>query len=606
MGERSGRFWIVYNGEVYNYVELREQLERSGHAFETSSDTEVVLRAWIEWGERAPERFEGGFAFAVYDRLERSVFLVRDRFGKRPLFYRSEGAALVFASEIKAFLGRPGAGLEWSADHLAALFTHWVPFAEETPFVGVRQVPAATVVRVAASGLSETVYARSPFDVGPGDLDFESAAAAARSALTEAVRLRLRSDVEVGVLLSGGLDSSIVTRLVREQRPERLRAFSIRFADRRFDESAHQERVARALGVPLASIEVRTGDVAEAFRAALWHAEVPQFRTALVPMFLLSRFIAEHGVKVVLSGEGADESFLGYDIFKETRLRAAWPSLDSERRLEAIRGLYPYLEHFSEANLRALGAWFAQWAGDPSEPLFPHQPRFENGRFAARLLHAAPAAATERLGDAMARDAAVRGLPLMRRAQWIEFHTLLQGYLLSSQGDRMTFAHGVESRCPFLSPRVVELAASLPETHLLSPEGDEKRLLKHVFRSELPSETLDRPKQPYRAPDAESFFAAPGEARFLPWVEDLLAPQELRRVGPLDPEPAARLLAKLRRTPAGQVSPRDAQAFVLLLSLVVLDRQLVRRVDAPPRPVRVPLLRSIDLVGGERRAAEGR
>jgi asparagine synthase (glutamine-hydrolysing) len=310
-------------------------------------------------------------------------------------------------------------------------------------------------------------------------------------------------------------------------------------------------------------------------------------------MFLLARFIREQGIKVVLSGEGADEAFLGYDIFKETLLREAWSSLSQEQRRARIRRLYPYLPHFSEANISAVEAVFARSCASHTGPLFSHAMRLDNAGLALRLLRAGE----DGLGglrSAIQEVLEFESLSTLKKAQWIEFHTLLQGYLLSSQGDRMMFAHGVEPRNPFLSPAVVAYAASLPQEFLLSPAGDEKFVLKQAFRASLPREILEKPKQPYRAPDAQSFFAA-GQGRFADWVEYLLDERRLRALHPVDPAAAMRLIAKIRRTPRGGVSPREDQAFVLLLSLSVLDRQFIRREGISRIGKRPPLARAIDL-----------
>jgi asparagine synthase (glutamine-hydrolysing) len=598
MGDPGNRYWIVCNGEIYNYVEIRAQLEQRGHRFETRCDTEVALRAWIEWGEEAPARFDGGFAFVLYDRRERTAFLVRDRFGKRPLFYCWHGNALLFGSEMKALLARHDLALRWDLKGLAATFAKWTPVGSETPFEGVRQVPAGTILRVSLKGITERLYAEFPVLGDPINTDFEEAASQVASLLRDSVRMRLRSDVEVGVLLSGGLDSTVITHLIHTEQPGRLRSFSITFSDSQFDESADQDRVVGAFGLSHASLRISTGDIANSFRSALWHAEVPQFRTAFVPMFLLAQFIRDQGVKVVLSGEGADEIFLGYDIFKETRLRQVWSSVAPEERRARVRRLYSYLPHFSDANAPALEAVFARSSTGPQGSLFSHGLRLENGRFALRLLRT-DEDGLDGLHAATAAVEVFETLSAVRKAQWIEFHTLLQGYLLSSQGDRMMFAHGVEPRCPFLSPAVVSYAAGLPEHYLLAPDDNEKHVLKRAFQQYLPREILAKPKQPYRAPDASSFLApvAEGGGRFADWVEETVAERQIRGIEALEPEAVARLLAKLRRTPKEGISPREDQAFVLLLSLCVLDRQFIHRQGMSIPGQRPPLSRSVNLIG---------
>lgn len=597
MGDPDQRFWIVYNGEIYNHLELRAELGNRGHRFQTRCDTEVALRAWMEWGEEAPAHFEGGYAFVVYDRSERAAFLVRDRFGKRPLFYCTHGDTVVFASEIKALLARADLPLSWDAQGLASIFAKWTPFGVETPFQGVRQVLAGTTVRVSERGLAQHIYVDLTLPLNTKNApqgfepSFEEASANVTAQLEKSVRLRLRGDVHVGVLLSGGLDSSVITHLVREYQPSGLRTFSICFEEPQFDESQDQQLLVDAFGLDHSAVKIGAKHIADNFCTALWHAEIPQFRTAFVPMFLLSQHVRTEGVKVVLSGEGADEIFLGYDIFKEARLRAEWNRLNQAQRRQRIRGLYPYLPHFTEANLRVLEANYARSIGAVTDPLFSHASRFANGGFALRLLRTREGAL----------DSLLSALPNfeeqspVRKAQWIEFHTLLQGYLLSSQGDRMAFAHGVEPRCPFLSSEVVAYAAQLPERYLLSAQDDEKHLIKHAFRANLPLKITSKPKQPYRAPDAAALRAPENSERFYPWVEDLLCEQNLRDIGPLDSEEALRFIAKLRRTPRESISPREDQAFILLLSLVVLDQQFIRRLGVPSPSKRPPLVRTVDL-----------
>ena len=578
MVDPSGRYWIIYNGETYNYREIRTVLQQRGHVFRTACDTEVVLHAWIEWKDDAPRRFDGGFAFAIYDRVEKSCTLVRDRFGKRPLYYAYHRGALIFASEMKAFLACDGFQFEWNPDQLASIFTIWTPIGDQTGFQGIKQVPSGSISRFSIDGASlETTYAGLPqADPIPGQT-FSDTAQEVREKLDGSLKLRLRSDVEVAVFVSGGLDSAIVTKLARDRLPSRLRTYSISFADTDFDESADQKAVADWFGLDNRSITVHSDTIASTFAEAMWHAEVPQFRTAFVPMFLLAERVRADEIKVVLSGEGADEVFLGYDLFKETKLRAAWPNLDQQRRRERLKGLYPYLQHFSDENMSALAALFGRTSADSDAAFFSHKIRFENSNLALRLLQgkSAPLNALEEMVSTVTDFGAFTPV---RRAQWLEFYTLLQGYLLSTQSDRMLFARGVEPRCPFLDPAVIEHAASLPTSFLLSPEFDEKHVLKAAFRDDLPSQILSKPKWPYRAPDVASFFhAAESSRQMSEWAADTLSAGALEKVGPLNPQMARRLVDRVSNTPTCNLSPRENQAFILLLSLSVLDELFVRR-----------------------------
>lgn len=588
MSDPSGRYWIAYNGEIYNYRELRSSLEQRGHQFRTGSDTEVVLRSWIEWGRESPRLFDGGFAFVIYDRELRSCTFVRDRFGKRPLYYLRHEGAWWFASEMKAFLACPGFRFEWDADQLASIFGTWTPIGDQSGFAEIKQVPSGSILTITQEKCSLGTYAGLPAPGVSSDMDLATAIRQVRERLDASVRMRLRSDVEVAVLVSGGLDSAIVTRLANEQLGNKLRTYSISFTNPDFDERDDQKLVTDWFGLAHRTIEVDAGDIERAFPDAMWHAEVPQFRTAFVPMYLLAQRISADGIKVVLSGEGADEAFLGYDIFKETALRAAWQRMSPECRRARLRSLYPYLRHFTEDNISSLSALLGRTSNDGDDLLFSHRIRFENSGLALRLLPAAKP--FQALRDAAAAASFAERSPV-RRAQWLEFSTLLQGYLLSTQSDRMLFAHGVEPRCPFLAPAVVELAASLPEAFLLSPEFDEKRILKQAFQNELPPEVLAKPKWPYRAPDASSFLRNPKKGSgVVEWVADALAAEAIEKVAPLNAGLAKRLVDRIASLSPDAVSPSENQAFVFLLSLVVLDRLFVRgegrqRLSSDSRPV---------------------
>jgi asparagine synthase (glutamine-hydrolysing) len=569
MLDSSARWCIAYNGEVYNFPELRAELETRGHRFTGHSDTEVVLNAWVEWGPQALARLEGGFAFALFDRRTRELALARDRYGKRPLYYTQQGGVLRFASEMKAFFADPQFRFEWDETTLGSLFRQWTCIEGETPFAGIHQVPPGHWLQVSEGRLQLQRWGAWPRPGRASTLGFEAAAEQAAGLLRGSVTRRLRSDVEVGVMLSGGLDSAIIATLIREAQPGRLRSYSVAFDQAEFDESSDQALMAERLGIEHHRLQVGAGTIADSFADALWHAEQPQFRTAFVPMYLLSRAIRADGVVVVLSGEGADEVFLGYDLFKETRLRAAWLQLEDGERRRQLAALYPYLPHFNADNAAALGAVFARSVVGSETALFPHALRLENGQFAQRLLRGGGEIAPSLQAAAQAAD--IAALQPLDRAQWAEVSSLLQGYLLSSQGDRMAFAHGVEPRNPFLAPDVAEFAATLPEAFHLSAAGREKHLLKQAFGPLLPARIVDKPKQPYRAPDAASFLH---DGALLPWVHDALKPERLAQVGPLDAAYAQRFVARLGngRPP----SPREEQAFVLLLSLVLLDGQFVQ------------------------------
>ncbi len=252
-----------------------------------------------------------------------------------------------------------------------------------------------------------------------------------------------------------------------------MRTFSIAFEDAALDESDAQEELSDFLHTDHSSLTIGHADIVANFEAALYHAEVPAFRSAFVPMFLLSKHTRDAGIKVVLSGEGADEAFLGYDLFKETQLRAAWDSLDEDARRSQLGSLYPHLDHYGPQDLAAVTGLYQQFSREHLPGLFSHELRFQNGRFSARLMSdkSDPFAA---ITSWAAQSPGFTGMTAVQKAQWLEFQTLLPGYLLSTQGDRMALAHGVENRCPFLDKAVVDLASSV---NLRFDDGfEEKRL----------------------------------------------------------------------------------------------------------------------------------
>ncbi|MFI0774449.1 asparagine synthase (glutamine-hydrolyzing) [Streptomyces sp. NPDC021212] len=568
MADRAGRYWICFNGELYNHIELRDELRRLGRTFRTHSDTEVVLQAWIQWGPACLTRFNGAFGLAIRDAATGELFLARDRYGKRPLFYADRPGAFLFASEMKAFRAFPGFRFELDPRELASIFAVWTPLPDRTPFRDIRQIPMGGLLTVRGERRTLSTYEQLRVDAPPFTGTEEDAAAFVREELRKSVELRLRSDVEVGVYLSGGLDSSIVTKLATDLSGQQVRTFSVEFEDKTFDESSSQRSVAAHLGTLHSSLAISSADIAENFPAAVYHAEVPAFRTAFVPMYLLSRHVRDAGIKVILSGEGADEAFLGYSLFRETLLRASWNELSDEEKAARLGGLHPELGHFGPAHRKHLTGLFSQFSAERLPGLFSHELRYQNGRFAVRLLKDRD----EPFGDVLDLVGAAPGYAALsptQKAQWLEYKTLLAGYLLSTQGERMSLAHSVENRCPFLDPAVVRAAASV---NLGYDDGfQEKAILKKAFHGELPQSSLTRPKQPYRAPGAAAF-----KDRRPDYMELLLSDTELGHLDCVDPVFARKLVNKVMSTPDPEISTKEDQAFVYLLSTAVLHHQYVR------------------------------
>ena len=557
LGNEDGQLLIVYNGEVYNYRELRPTLERLGHVFSTDSDTEVLVHAYEEWGPAMLARLNGQFAFAIYDRRRDALFLARDRFGVRPLFYTERNGTLYFASEIKALFatGEVDAAPDYAG--LDEVFTLWAARAPRTVFRGIAALEPGCWAQWENGALQiHRYYALEYPEAGQEPPD---ALRQLDDLMRTGVDLRMRADVPVGGYLSGGLDSSITCALAAAASPYALRTFSVTFDDPRFDESAYQRTVARQLRSEHAVQPIGGSAVAAAFPAVIRHTETPLVRTAPAPMFLLSRVTREGGIKVVLTGEGSDELFLGYDLFKETAVREfCLRQPTSQTRPRLFDRLYPYLGGGGEFWRR----FFLQ-AGPVDDPLFSHLPRI---RLTSRIKDFyAPEMRQALAGwdaEAALRDtlpAAFRSWSPLNRAAYLEMVTLLEPYLLSSQGDRMALAHGVEGRFPFLDHRLFEFAAALPTRSKLQGMR-EKQILRRWAAGIVPPEVRERSKQPYRAPDTPAFFSADRPE----YVDALLQPASVRDSGVFDPAAVSGLM---RRCEAGLATgAREGQALIAVLS----------------------------------------
>ena len=583
LGSVAGDCWIVFNGEVFNYVELRAELEARGHAFRTRSDTEVVVCAWREWGVGAFERFVGQWACALWDAPRRRLVLSRDRLGICPLHYAEHAGRVVFGSEVKAlFAGEPDLPRALDPVGLAETLTFWTVVPPQSVFRGVRELEPGHVRIYEADGVRDQAWYtpryEPAFDGTPAE-----AGEAVRAALDAATSLRmLRSDVPVGSYLSGGLDSSLLAALARRHAgDDSLTTFSIRFRDAEFDETSFQHMMAERLGAQHHEVMIGPRDIAEIFPRVIRHTERPILRTAPAPLMILSRAVRERGQKVVLTGEGADEVFAGYDLFREGKVRRFWARRpDSTLRPRLLERLYPYLKRSPVAHAAMARRFFGRDLERALEPGFSHGPRWRTGAGLTRLLtpDVRAAASGANVVQRLLADlpAAFDGWSPLAQDQYLEVRTLLSGYLLSSQGDRMLLSSSVEGRFPYLDHRVVALGGRLPDTYKL-PGLAEKDVLKRAAERLVPAAIVRRKKQPYRAPDAAAFVLEGAPE----WIDEVASPRAVAEAGVFDPALVGRLLGKCRAlAPRGRLSNADDMALVGVLSTQLLHSLLVAQ--APP------------------------
>jgi asparagine synthase (glutamine-hydrolysing) len=581
--------WITYNGEVYNYRELREDLLKRGHTFRTQTDTEVILHLYEEKGADALADLNGQFAFAIWDARKHELFAARDRVGVRPLHYTTVNDRFIFASEIKAILAVPEVPRRVDPLAMDQIFTFWTTLPGRTFFDGIHELPPGHCLLFNERGLRTQRYWAAPFREREDRLTGDPRAIAEEvgSLLTDAVRLRLRADVTVGTYLSGGLDSSGISAIVARRFSADVKTFGIRFEDGRFDEGEHQRAMVGHLGVDHRELVATDAAISEAFAAAAWHCEKPILRTAPVPLYLLSRLVQSQGIKVVLTGEGADEFSGGYDIFKEALVRQFWARNPASKwRGRLIERLYPDI--FRDDRTRKTVAGF--FLVDPetrNDPLFSHLIRWGT---TARLKTFFSDGLRAEIGayDACAEVRA--GLPAgfdrwhtLHKAQFLESTIFLSTYLLSSQGDRMAMAHSVEVRLPFLDHRFVELMGRIPPWMKMCGL-DEKHILKKALAPLLPASIVNRTKHPYRAPIHRCLIALAGSETGRAALTD----EAIAAAGLFNAARVGMLMKKL--TAADRASETDAMALAGILSAQIVYRRLIADPELGTAPVVRPEL----------------
>ena len=583
MADEADATWIVFNGEIFNYVELREELAALGFRFRTQSDTEVIVHAYRAWGDAAFERMNGQWAVALWDSVAKRLVLSRDRVGICPLHVCEHAGHLYFASEVKAiFAANAAIPRAFDPVGISQTFTFWTIAPPQGVFQGVSEIEPGHV-RVYENGtMRDHSYWMPGYpSVADGHGAFkgslDEAVEEVRSSLEKATSLRmLRADVPVGSYLSGGLDSSLVAALGRRFAGDRFQTFSLRFEDAEYDETGYQRLMVNGLGSEHHEVVVSRSDIANVFPEVIYHTERPILRTAPAPLFLLSKLVRNHGIKVVLTGEGADEMFAGYDLFREGKVRRFWGRQPtSKMRPRLLERLYPYLARSPVSQQAMARQFFGRNIAAHRAAGFAHDTRWHTTSALKRLFSKgmqAGNAGRDVVGDLLAGlHAGFAQWDPLAQDQHLEIRTLLSGYLLSSQGDRMLLGNSVEGRFPFLDKDVVALADSLPAAYKLRVL-DEKHVVKRAAADIVPHEIIARKKQPYRAPDALSFVTGSAPD----YVDEVLSEPALRDAGVFDPQAVAQLLYKCRaRAEDRQFSNTDNMALVGVLSTQILHRQFI-------------------------------
>jgi asparagine synthase (glutamine-hydrolysing) len=567
---------LVFNGEIFNYRELRQTLEQHGHHFYTMSDTEVIVHLYEQFGLDFVDHLNGQFAIALWDKHERRLLLTRDRAGIRPLFYTQHNGRLYFASEVKSLFAHTAIPRRIDLRALHEIFTFWTTLPPNSLFEGINTLAPGCMMIIEKG--KERVHRYwdwcFPADAINNDKSADAWADELRELLIDAVRLQLRADVPVGAYLSGGLDSSVITSLIKNYTQTPLRTFSVGFEDDEFDERPYQQSLIDYLDTHHSHILCKRSDIGKAFPKVIWHTESAIVRTAPTPLMLLSARVRDAGYKVVLTGEGADEVFGGYDIFKEAKVRRFWSrEPNSTWRPQILRRLYPYLKHSPTRSGAFSQRFFQQGMKDLDKAYFAHIPRWSTTQ---RVLNFFSPEAMACVDGPLSFDEIEAILPQdikqwrpLNRDQFIEAKTLLAGYLLSSQGDRVAMANSIEARFPFLDHRLIEFAATMPDRYKVMGLN-EKYMLKRAMKNLVPEKIRQRNKQPYRAPDSESFFV---DGKPLAYVEQLFSEASIEEAGYFKSKETAMLLKKCARGRA--LGFADNMAFVGILSTMLIHVMFV-------------------------------
>lgn len=572
---------IVFNGEIFNHPELRERLAPR-YRFRTRSDTEVLLASYLAWGIGCVEKLNGQFAFAIFDPRNESLHLGRDRFGICPLYWARARDSFLFASEARALFASGAIEAQLAPDALLETLHLWAPTETKSLFRGVHALPPGCVARLDGEGRLEV---RRYWDLDLADdridrsISEAEAAAELESLLEDAIRIRLRADVPVAAYLSGGLDSSLLCALAQRQLGGTLQSYSVAFEQERYDEEAYQCRVAAALGTRHRAVRITDREIGESLPQVVAHAEAVLLRSAPAPLYRLSRLVHDDGTRVVLTGEGADEIFVGYDLFKETQVRQFWARQPaSVTRPALFRRLYPWLD-LSTQSPQLVRQFYGLGLDAPDALAFSHLIRWTNSGRIARFLSPdfqRQVADHDPIGALLETvPAEVRRWRPLARARYLEAKTLLSQYLLTSQGDRMLMAHSVEGRFPFLDHRLSAFAAKVPDRFHLRGLT-EKALLRRVARGRIPAEVAERQKFPYRAPIAEALTGSAAPS----WSRELLRRQAIDEVGVFDGAKVERLLARLAQR-SGNPSEADNMAIMAIASTQLLAHLFLR--SAPAR-----------------------
>ncbi len=509
---KDNRYSIGFNGEIFNYKELASKYKISEKLF--NSEIKFLLEAWKLKGENMFKDFEGQFVIFIYDSHKKELVIARDPFGIRPLFFISNKKFFLFCSEIKGLSQLSNINFTFDKVAVGQISMLWSTIGDRTIFENIKQVKRGHYLVVSETKIKQISYWEEP--LLKNELkefkSYNEAKDFLYSSLESSIKMQCHGEVGYASYLSGGIDSSALSYFLKKLNPDKkLETFSITFDNKEYDESLAQKEAEKSLELNNTSININNHDISSNFRKVINHAETLLFRTGPVPLYLLSKKVNQMGQKVIFTGEGADEILLGYDLFAENRVRKFWSKNPSSNlRPKLLTKLYNYLPQFKNSRyFNIIKDFYSNSLLESDDLFYSHFVRWHQFQQVSSFFNFG--ISNKKLEENILNELMsqipcdLKKTSLDRRAQILEFETLLSGYLLSSQGYRMTMANSVEGRYPFLSQKFVKDMSKISD-NIKTLGIKSKSLFRDTMLKKIPSSITKRPKIAYQAPEAKCFL----------------------------------------------------------------------------------------------------
>ena len=563
---------VIFNGEIYNFQTLKKDLLAMGHCLKNNSDTAILPHMYEEYGPDMFKMLNGQFAIAIWDKHKKRLILARDRFGEKPLYYFHKGKTFCFASEAKSILKSGLIKAAISPVALKQIFTYWTTLGDRSIFEEIYQVPPGNYLlfedsKTVIKSYWNCTYSR---DTDTKCKDKDDLINELENKMVSSVKNRMMSDVPISFYLSGGLDSSIITGIAAKISNKILNTFSIAFDDNNFDESKYQDYMSQYLGTKHNKVMFSRKQIPSIIKDVIYHTEVPLLRSGAFPMYVLANLVKSNDIKVVLSGEGSDELFGGYDIFREVKIREfCSKNPNSKFRAALYKRINNFIPGMSSRSVNSLSLYYN--SADSKSAFSSHSSRWKIGSYSQQFFMPEYHEAMKNFNEIenltnIIPDGFFEWTPI-QRAQFLEVITLFSNYLLSSQGDRVSMAANVECRYPFLDYEVADFAAALPDKMKIMGLN-EKYIVKKLAEKYVPNIIIKRKKFPYRAPIDISELMKDEYIRYI------ISINRLKQFGVFKPYAVERFIssALLKESP----NERDCMLFMGILTTQILYEQFIK------------------------------